>query len=120
MSMHKRIASFKWAFNGFKILFKEEFNGRVHLTAAIVVVCLGIFFKIRLYEWIAILLVIAMVIGAELINTAIEGLADFVSPEKTPMIKKVKDLAAAAVLMHAVIAAIVGLIIFVPRIVAYI
>lgn len=112
----KRIDSFKYAFNGFKILFKEEFNAKVHLVAAILAMILGFLFDLNTPEWIAILLAIALVIGAELINTAIEHLADFVSPEKRIVIQKVKDLAAAAVLIAAIVALFIGIIIFGPKI----
>lgn len=117
--LKNRIASFKWAFNGFKILYSEETNAKIHLIATVIVVCLGIFFEISRYEWIAILIVVGMVISAEIINTSIEHLADFVSKEKRPAIKKVKDLAAAAVLFNAIIAALVGIIIFGSRLINY-
>ncbi|WP_164112506.1 MULTISPECIES: diacylglycerol kinase family protein [Sphingobacterium] len=108
----KRIDSFKYALNGFKILFKEEFNAKVHLVSAILALILGFLFDLNTFEWIAILLAIAMVISSELINTAIEYLANFVSPEKRTVIKKVKDLAAAAVLTAAIVALFIGIIIF--------
>lgn len=115
-TIKKRISSFKFAFNGFKILFKEEFNAKIHLASAIIVLILGFLLDIDRYEWCAILVVIGMVISAELINTAIEYLADFVSPEKRNVIKKVKDLAAAAVLVAAIVALIIGAVIFGPKI----
>ncbi len=115
----KRIDSFKWAFNGFRVAFKGEVNLKIHLIAATIAIALSFLFDIDRYEWLAILLVIAMVLSAEIFNTAIEHLADFVSIEKRPAIKKVKDLAAAAVLLHAIIAAIVGIIVFSPYILAY-
>lgn len=114
---NKRLASFKWAFNGLRILFKEEFNAKVHLIATVVVLCLGTFFRISRYEWMAILIAVALVICTELVNTAMEHLADFVSPERRLAIKKVKDLAAAAVLLAAIVALLIGLIVFVPRII---
>ncbi|MDR2285781.1 MAG: diacylglycerol kinase family protein [Sphingobacterium sp.] len=115
----KRIDSFKWAFNGFRVAFKGEVNLKIHLIAATIAIALGFLFDIDRYEWLAILLVIALVLSAEIFNTAIEHLADFVSIERRPAIKKVKDLAAAAVLLHAIIAAIVGIIVFFPYILAY-
>lgn len=114
-----RIASFKWAFNGLRIFFIEEFNAKVHFVAAATVLILGFFFKINKYEWMAVLFAIAMVISAELINTAIEHLADVVSPEKKPAIKKVKDMAAAAVLIVAFAALLIGVFIFLPKFVAH-
>jgi len=67
-------------------------------------------------EWIAVVVAFGFVIAMEIVNSAIENIADFVSPEKHEMIKKIKDLAAAAVLIAAITAFIIGLIIFVPKI----
>lgn len=118
-SIRKRLKSFTYAFNGLRILFKEEHNARIHLFATISVIALGFYFEIKNLEWLAILLSIGFVITMEIINTAFENLADFVSPEKHEQIKKVKDLAAAAVLVRAVVALIVGLMVFVPYINKY-
>lgn len=117
--VNKRIDSFKWAFNGLKIAIKGEVNLKIHLVAAGIVIALGFLFNIDRYEWLALLVVIAMVLSAEIFNTAIEHIADFVSVERHPAIKKVKDLAAAAVLLHAIIAVIVGVIVFSPYIITY-
>ncbi|WP_075589744.1 diacylglycerol kinase family protein [Labilibacter marinus] len=115
-SFLKRLHSFKYAFNGLKILLKEEHNSRIHLFATIVVLALGLFFKISKGEWIAVILAIGIVISMELINSAIESLADFVSADRHPLIKKSKDLAAGAVLWAAICAFVVGSIIFLPKI----
>ncbi len=116
--LNKRIDSFKWAFNGFKVAFKGEVNLKIHLFAATIAIAFGFLFNIDRYEWLAVLVVIGMVLSAEIFNTAVEYLADFVSIERRPAIKKVKDLAAAAVLIQAIIAAIVGIIVFSPYIIA--
>ena len=113
-SISNRIRSFGYAFNGLKILFKEEHNARVQLFAAMAVVIAGFVFNISNTEWVAIVFAIGFVLAMEAINSAIEGLADFVSPEKHEMIKKVKDLSAAGVLISALTALIIGLIVFVP------
>lgn len=114
-SLRKRLNSFKYAFNGLRILFNEEHNARIHLLATLLVIFLGFFYKISNLEWVSILLSIGLVFSMEIINTAIENLADFVSPERNEKIKKVKDLAAAGVLVSAVVALFVGLLIFVPK-----
>lgn len=114
-SLCKRLKSFNYAFNGLRILFKEEHNARIHLLAALLVIFLGFFYKISNLEWVSILLSIGLVFSMEMLNTAIENLADFVTPERNEKIKKVKDLAAAAVLISAVVALIVGLMVFVPK-----
>ncbi len=92
-----------------------DHNGRVHLFAAVVAIGLSFYLKLSALEWIAILGVISAVIVAEILNSAIEKLADVVSPDFHPKIKIVKDLAAAAVLVAAFLALAVGAIIFIPK-----
>jgi len=115
-SILKRLKSFKYAFNGLRILIKEEHNARIHLLATICVIIAGVFFKISLNEWIAIVFSIGFVFSLEIINSSIENIADFISPEKHEMIKKIKDLSASGVLIGAITALIIGLIIFMPKI----
>ncbi|MDR2868210.1 MAG: diacylglycerol kinase family protein [Bacteroidales bacterium] len=117
-SFKKRIKSFKYAFNGLKILIQEEHNSWIHVFAAIGVLIAGFLLKITTYEWLAVIFCIGFVIALEMVNSAIENIADFVSPEKHIMIKKIKDLSAGAVLMAAIVSAIIGLIIFLPKIIA--
>jgi len=115
-TLYKRLRSFGFAFNGLKILFREEHNARIHLLAAVVVIIAGFCFHISILEWMAVVLAIGLVITMEIINSAIENMADFVSPERHEKIKKIKDLAAAGVLVSAITALIIGMIIFVPKI----
>ena len=115
-SIKKRLESFKYAFNGLKLLLKVEHNSRIHLFVTICVVIAGFLFGISLLEWMLIVFAIGFVFSMEIINSSIEKLADFVSPAKHETIKIVKDMAAAAVLVSAITAAIIGLIIFVPKI----
>ncbi len=115
-SLKERIRSFPYAFNGLWILWNEEHNVRIHFVAAICAVVAGFFFHVSPFEWLAIVFAIGFVITLEIINSAIENIADFVCSERNEMIKKVKDLAAAAVLFSAMTAFVVGLIIFVPKI----
>ncbi|KIA93697.1 diacylglycerol kinase [Pedobacter kyungheensis] len=114
-SITDRIKSFKYAFHGIKLFFINDHNGRVHLFAAIIAIGLSFYLKLSALEWIAILGVISAVIVAEILNAAIEKLADVVSPAIHPKIKIVKDLAAAAVLVAAFLAVAVGAIIFIPK-----
>jgi len=114
-SLIDRIKSFKYAFQGLKLFFINDHNGRVHLFAAIIAIGLSFYLKLSALEWIAILGVISAVIVAEILNSAIEKLADVVSPDFHPKIKVVKDLAAAAVLVAAFLAVAVGAIIFIPK-----
>lgn len=114
-SVKDRIKSFIFAFNGLKLFFISEHNGRIHLVAAIIAVGISFYLHLSTFEWIAILAVIAAVFIAEILNTAIEKLADVVTIERHPKIKIVKDLAAAAVLVSAILALLVGGLIFIPK-----
>jgi diacylglycerol kinase (ATP) len=113
---HKRIRSFGYAFNGFIWAFKTQKNLQIHIIVLILVVIFGIFLNVNLSEWIVFFICFALVISAELFNTALEKLTDIISPEYNEQAGKVKDLAAAAVLFSALISVICGLIIFVPKI----
>lgn len=105
-----------YAFRGIKELIKSEPNARIHLIATVCVVLAGLYFKLSLTEWMAIIIVIGGVFSAEAVNSALETLCDLVSPGFHPFVKRIKDLAAGAVLLVAIAAASVGLIIFVPKI----
>lgn len=115
-SWKKRIQSFSYAFNGFKILFREEHNSWIHMTAAIAVNGLGLWLPFSATEWIVVWLCIGLVFLTELMNTALENLCDHISPEKNETIGKVKDLAAAAVLVAAITSVIVASFILISRI----
>jgi len=115
-SIIKRIKSFKFAFQGLRVLIIEEHNARIHLIATILVLIAGVFLKILAIEWGMIVFSIGLVFSMEAINSAIENLSDFVSPNKHKLIKKVKDLSAGAVLISAIVAMIISCIIFIPKI----
>ena len=110
-----RIASLKLAYQGLKRVFIEEDNFKIHVHAAIITIIISYFFKINKTEWLIILLCIALVLVLEIINTAIENLADL-SEQHNQKIKYIKDISAAAVLLASIISFIIGLIIFVPYI----
>lgn len=114
-SIKKRLNSFSYAFQGLKILFKEEHNARIHLAITLVVVTIGLAFEITTSEWIALCLTIGLVFVSEILNSAIENICDLVSPEQSGYVKKAKDLGAAATLVSAAVAVIIGLLIFVPK-----
>lgn len=116
-SLIKRAKSFIPAFNGLWILIKEDHNSRIHLTATVIVITAGIVFDISSYEWIAIIFAIGLVFAVEIINTVVENLADLITIDKHPTIKKIKDLSAAAVLISAITALLIGLVVFVPKII---
>ncbi|WP_430814403.1 diacylglycerol kinase family protein [Carboxylicivirga sp. RSCT41] len=117
-SVLKRIISFKYAFNGLKVLLLEEHNARVHLVAAILVIVAGFYFHLSKVEWMLVIFAIGFVFAMELLNSAIENLADIITLDKDERIKKTKDLAAGGVLFAALTALIIGLIIFIPKIIA--
>lgn len=114
-SITKRLQSFKHVLNGLKILIYEEHNARIHVVASVFVVFLSLALKINSFEWIAIILCIGMVIIAEIFNSVIENICDFISAEKHNQIKRIKDMAAAAVFFASVLALIVGGIVFIPK-----
>lgn len=114
-SFSSRVNSFSYAFNGLKLLFAEEHNARIHFIIAAVVIIAGWILDISILEWVALVFAIGMVIAFEIVNTAIEKLTNFVSPERHHTIKKVKDLSAGAVLISALSSALVGMFIFVPK-----
>ena len=114
--MKKIINSFKYAINGIISAFKTEKNMKIHVLVMILVIILGIVMKLTNIEWIICILSFGLVIGAELINTAIETTVDIAMPEKNEKAKLAKDVSAAAVLIFATTSAIIGLMIFVPKI----
>ena len=117
-SVKKRMRSFKCAFNGLRLLLCKERNAWIHLCIAVCALAAGFVFMISTAEWIVIIFCIGFVFALELINTSIENMADFVSKEYHDLIRNVKDLAAGAVLVGAITAAMIGLIIFVPKIIS--
>jgi diacylglycerol kinase (ATP) len=110
----RRILSFKYAFQGFRWAFTTQPNFWIHLFAAIVVIGLGIYFEIKKMEWIIITACIVAVFTLEFINTALEWMVDSVYKEKHPLAGKIKDVAAAAVLIVAMGTAVIGVMIFYP------
>lgn len=108
----KFIKGFGYAIRGIVVAVKEQLNLKVHLLALVAVILVGIFFCLNAIEWSLIFLTFGLVIMAEMINTAIEYLVDFVSPEHHELAGKVKDVAAGAVLISAIIAVAVGISIF--------
>lgn len=97
-------------------MITKEHNAWIHCFAAVCVLTAGMVFGLSRMEWIAVTIVIGAVLAAEAVNSSIEALADLVSPEYNEAIKRTKDLAAGAVLLMAIAAAIVGFVIFIPKI----
>lgn len=117
MKKKKLINSFKYAFSGVISAFKTERNMKIHVSVMILVILCGIIFKLETWEWIVCICLFALVIGGELFNTAIEIVVDLAMPKINDKAKKSKDIAAGGVLVLAIGSAIIGLIIFIPKII---
>ena len=115
MNNYRFVRSFKYALNGIKRVFSTEANMKIHLVFMVFVIIAGFIFMISVTEWLICLVSFGMVIGMEMMNTALEKWVDFVSPEYHEAAGQAKDIAAGAVLVVAVFAAIAGLIIFLPK-----
>lgn len=107
--------SFKYAFSGLKYGFINTKNLHIDLFFILAVIICGFLFKICYIEWIVLILCISLVVSLELVNTAIEEVVNLASPDIHPLAKASKDVAAGAVLFSALMTAIVGIIIFLPK-----
>lgn len=108
--------SFGYAFQGIWAVMSGERNFKIHMTVAALVVIAGLILKISRTEWLICLVLFALVMSLEILNTSIESVVDLVTGERKPLAKKAKDTAAGAVLVAAIFAAIIGLMIFVPKV----
>ena len=113
-----RLMSFKHAFHGIKVVFRSQANFRIQLIAAIIITILGFSLAISATEWLILIILIGMVLVAEAFNSAIELLSDKVESSYDQTIKKVKDITAGAVLICSISALIIGLIIFLPKLIS--
>ncbi|GAA4078914.1 diacylglycerol kinase family protein [Amphibacillus indicireducens] len=113
----KNRVGLRYAINGLKYAFKNEINIRIHFLIALLVLIAGFVLTISVLEWVLLLLMIGFVITAELLNTAVETMLDYLAPQWHPMAGSIKDLTAGAVLVTSIVAFIIGLIIFLPKIV---
>lgn len=114
------ISSFSHAYDGIKEAIVKEKNMHIHLLASTLVIFAGAFFQINYTEWLICILLIGLVISFELINTAIESVVDMITTEENKYAKAAKDTAAGAVLVIATISAIIGTIIFLPKVIEFI
>ena len=109
--------SFGYSFEGLKYAYINEQSMTIHMFTSVIVVLMGFLFKITTTEWILAFVVIGVVMGTELLNTAIEAVVDLVSPEKHYLAKIAKDTASAAVFVYSMIALVTGLMVFMPYII---
>ena len=114
-SLRKRIQSFEYAFSGLRLIFKTDHNVWLHFIATVGVIVLALMVKVSLGEAAFLAIAIGLVWVTELINTCLEKMMDFVSKEKHPDIKYIKDVSAGAVLIAAATSLVIGCIIFIPK-----
>lgn len=107
--------SFGYAFEGIAVCVKKERNMKIHCVMAALVVIAGIILEISATEWCICLVLFGLVMALEMVNTAVEAVVDLVTQERKPLAKIAKDTAAGAVLIAAIMSAIVGCMIFVPK-----
>lgn len=119
-SVSARLLSFKYAFRGWWWLVREEHNSWIHLAIVLVLIPVCILLRLSLIEWALISICIGLVLALELINSAIERLADKISAKHDAEIGKIKDIAAGSVLIGAIAAAVVGLVILLPKLIGLI
>lgn len=115
MKNKKLINSFKYAFKGIISALLSERNMKIHVNIMALVIIFGLILNISVGEWFVCIICFAIVISAEIFNTALEQMVDIAMPEKDPRAKFVKDVAAGGVLVTAIASAVIGLIIFVPK-----
>lgn len=112
--LQQRWRSFGYAFQGVATLFRTQPHARIHLLAVAMVIAMGLYFDVSRLDWAVLCGCIVLVLAAEALNTAIEFLTDLVAPDNHPLAEKTKDTAAAAVLICAFGAVIMGILVFWP------
>jgi diacylglycerol kinase (ATP) len=115
-SLIKRIKSFEYAFSGLVLIFKTDHNVWLHFIATLLVIVLGFVMKVTLVEAALLTVAVGLVWVTELFNTCLEKMMDFVSKERHPDIKFIKDVSAGAVLVASITALVLGCIVFIPKI----
>ena len=113
----RTINSFKYAFNGLIDTYRTEQSVWIYIPVALIVILIGFYLKINTTEWLIIILILGIILSLELINTALEAVVDLATEKYHPLAKKAKDTVSAAVLIFAVTSVIIGLIIFIPKII---
>lgn len=112
--LYRRVKSFRYAFAGWWHVLRTQPNAWIHATVTVAVVLLGLWLRLSRTDWAILILTFTAVWTAEFINTAIEAVVDLVSPTPHPLAKTAKDVAAAAVLVGACGAVLIGLLILGP------
>jgi len=112
--LQKKLRSMGYALKGLKTALRQEHNFQFELVLAVAAVVLGLYFQLSDLEWLFVIGAIGFVLCAELFNTALEELCDMLRQTHDPHVEKIKDLSAAAVLVSALTALIIGCVIFAP------
>ena len=107
--------SFGYAFQGIFNTIRTERNIKIHCAAAILVTIFGIWLQISKTEWMICIILFGLILAIEIVNTAVEATVDLFTEERKPLAKKAKDAAAGAVLIAAIFAAVIGILIFIPK-----
>ncbi len=111
---YSRVDSFRYAFHGWHHVLRTQQNIWIHTAIAAVVFFLALWLRLPARDWAVLVLTSAVVFAAEFLNTAIEAVVDLASPDKHPLAKIGKDVGAAAVLVAALAAILIGLLILGP------
>ena len=114
--LQNRIKSVGYALKGMFLLMRTESSIKIQLCIALIVTVFGFYLEITATEWMFQLLAIGLVMGIEAVNTAIEKICDYIQPNLDPKIGLIKDISAGAVMIVSIIASIIGLIIYIPKI----
>jgi undecaprenol kinase len=117
--MKRFVKSLGHALNGWKFFFAKEKNGQIQMIIAFVTILLGIILHVNSSDWVVLLLCIGLVLALEMTNSALEKIVDLLHPDQHPEIKWIKDVAAGAVLLAAIISAVIGVTIFLPKIILF-
>ena len=107
--------SFGYAFQGIFNTIRTERNIKIHCAAAILVTIFGIWLQISKTEWMICFILFGLILALELVNTAVEATVDLFTEERKPLARKAKDAAAGAVLIAAIFAVVIGILIFIPK-----
>ncbi|MBI2475286.1 diacylglycerol kinase family protein [Candidatus Uhrbacteria bacterium] len=112
ISVSRLIKSFSHALRGVRVVFKNEQSFRLQSFAAVAIVLFAIWFRVSVFEWIVLLLLIGLVLTLELINSVFERIVDTFKPRIHPIVRDIKDIMAATVLLMSLVALVIGVIIF--------
>ena len=117
--MRRFLTRVRYALQGWAAFFRHETHGQIQAFVSVCIVAAGFYFSITVTEWMLVLFCIGLVLALEMVNTAVEKLADQTHPERHPQIGLVKDVAAGAVLWASLVSVIIGILIFWPRLVQW-